>query len=315
MPSLTALLTTPRRWSTVAALAAVLAAVCGGPATAQSVAVMVNGEPITSFDVDQRIRLTQVSTQRTPGRKEVIEELIDERLKHQLLKRFAIPDVDKDVDNTFNGMARRAGMNPKTFAEQLGRANVGTATLKARIKAEIIWSQVVRGRYSSSFQFSDKDIRTQLETRNPDVKNLTGFDYTLRPIVFVVPRGADGALREARRREAEALRSRFSSCEQGVKLARSLREVAVRAPIVRSSADLSPQLREILERTELGKLSAPEMTAQGVEVYALCGKRASSPDNAPGRREVREEMASAQFKLKSDAFLKELRSQAMIEYR
>ncbi len=294
------------------ALAAVLLVGGAGVAAAQAVAVLVNGEPITHFDVDQRSRLTQISLNRTPSRKETLEELIDEKLKTQLLRKFTIPDIDKDVDNAFNNMARRAGMSGKQFEDQLARANVGVGTLKARIKSEIVWNQVIRGRFQSSFQFSDRDIRAQLGTGDA---NPTGYDYTLRPIVFVVPRGADASVREARRREAEALRSRFEGCEAGVRLARGLREVAVRAPVIRSSADLTPQLREVLEKTEIGKLSAPEATSQGIEVYALCGKRPSTADNAPGRREAREKLAAEQFKQKADAFIKELRSQAMIEYR
>jgi peptidyl-prolyl cis-trans isomerase SurA len=120
---------------------------------------------------------------------------------------------------------------------------------------------------------------------------------------------------ETRRREAEALRARFTDCESGVGIARSLRDVAVRASVTRSSADLAPALRELLEKTEIGKLTAPEITQQGIEVYALCGKKQSSAENAPVRRRAREELVSAQVKVQSDRYLKELRSQAMIEYR
>ena len=42
---------------------------------------------------------------------------------------------------------------------------------------------------------------------------------------------------------------------------------------------------------------------------------ASSAENTPGRREVRDELQSAQFQAASKKFLKELRSQAWIEYK
>jgi peptidyl-prolyl cis-trans isomerase SurA len=303
-------------WRVLAtAIALSTLAAASGPALAQAVVVVVNGDPITSFDIEQRSRLVQVSTQKTPSRQETIQELIDEKLKLQLLRRFAIESIDNDVENAFAGMARRARMTPQQFGEQLAKSNIALGTLKSRIKAEMVWSQVLRGRFASSFQISDKDILAKLETRNPDAKAAKGFDYTLRPILFVIPRGSEQALQETRRREAEALRARFQSCEQGIKLARGLRDVAVRPPVVRTSADLSPQLREILEKTELGKLSSPEVTQQGIEVYALCGKKPSTAENAPGRREVREELVSAQVKVLSERYLKELRSQAMIEYK
>ena len=285
------------------------------PASAQQVVALVNGDPITAFDVEQRSKLTQLTTQNTPPRQTVIEELIEERLKLHLLKRFMIEGIDGEVESAFSGMARRAQMTPQQLTEKLGQAGVAPGTLKSRIKAEIIWSQIIRGKFQSSFQFSEKDIMAKLETSNPEAKLSIGYDYTLRPILFVVPRGSPDSLRESRRKEAEALRSRFENCDSGVRMARGMRDVAVRNSTVRSSADLSPALREILEKTELGRLTPPEVTAQGIEVYALCRKEQSSAENTPEKRKVREEMASEQFQAQSKRYMKELRSQAMIEYR
>jgi peptidyl-prolyl cis-trans isomerase SurA len=74
-------------------------------------------------------------------------------------------------------------------------------------------------------------------------------------------------------------------------------------------------LREILDKTELGKLTPPELTTQGVEVYAVCAKKATAVENAAGKREAREKLFSEQFDSHSKKLMKELRSQAMIEYR
>jgi peptidyl-prolyl cis-trans isomerase SurA len=310
-----ALLAAGRRLLAALVLAALAAATSVGPVAAQQVVVVVNGDPITAYDIEQRIKLIQISTQKTPTRQETIDELIDERLKIQLLRRFAIEGMDTDVDNAFANMARRMRMTPQQFTEQLGRSGVAPGTLKSRIKADITWSNVIRGRYQSSMQISEKEVLAKLESRNPDQKSAPSYDYTLRPILLLVPRGSPDSMRDARRKEAEALRARFQGCEEGIQLARSLRDVAVRAPVTRSSADLPPALREILEKTEIGKLTSPEVTQQGIEVYALCGKKPAASDNAIGRREVREELFSAQFQTHSKRYLKELRSQAMIEYK
>ena len=104
---------------------------------------------------------------------------------------------------------------------------------------------------------------------------MVGYDYTLRPILFVVPRGSPPAAFEARAKEAEALRARFQSCDEGIALARGMRYVAVRAQVVKGSAELPAALRDVLAKTEIGRLTAPETTPQGVEVYAVCGKRQS----------------------------------------
>jgi peptidyl-prolyl cis-trans isomerase SurA len=292
-----------------------VAALAALPATAEAqlVAVIVNGDPITNFDVEQRSKLIQISTHKAPARKDVIEELIDEKLKIQLLRRYNIPDIDKDVESAFANMARRMRTTPREFTTQLERSGLKIETLKSRMKAELIWSQIIRGRYQSSFQFSDKDIEARIEAKKPDDAAVVGYDYTLRPILFLVPRGSSAATFEARKKEAEAFRSRFSSCAQGIPLARGMRYVAVRPQILKGSAELAPAQRDILAKVEIGHLTPPEVIQDGVQVYAVCGKRQS--DNAPAKKEARDQLYNEKFSSLSKNFLKELRSQAMIEYR
>jgi peptidyl-prolyl cis-trans isomerase SurA len=243
----------------------------------------------------------------------VVEELINEKIKVQLLKRFAIEGIDKDVDNAYANMARRMRATPKQFSENLEKSGIKTETLKSRIKADLIWGQIIRGKYQSAFQFSDQEVNARLKTKNRGDENAVGYDYTLRPILFVVPRGSPPAAFEARVKEAEALRARFQSCDDGIALARGTRYVAVRTQVVKSSAELPAQLRDVLAKTEIGRLTAPETTAQGVEVYALCGKRQS--ESGPAKKEIRDEMFNEAFEIASKKYLKELRDQSMIEYR
>jgi peptidyl-prolyl cis-trans isomerase SurA len=315
MLNVPALVTACRRGIMAAAVAGLAWAAAGSDAAAQQVIMLVNGDPITTFDVEQRTRFLQLATKKTPTRQEVIDELIDEKLKLQLPKRFdfSASSLDTEVENAFNGMARRVHQTPKEFAAQLASAGVQTGTLKSRVKAEIVWTQVIRGKYQSSFQFNDNEILKELETRKED--DQSGYDYTLRPILFVVSPKSPQATIETRRREAEALRLRFQNCEDGIRLARVLREIVVRDQVTRSSADLPPALREILEKTEVGRLTQPELTPQGIELYALCSKKQSSADNTPGKRAAREELNSKQFQAKSKQYLKELRTQAYIVYK
>ena len=300
------------RRGAVAMLALAAPAMAASRADAQVIA-MVNGDPITAYDVDQRIRLTQISTNKIPARPDVIQELIDEHLKIQLLRRYSIEGMDNEVNAAFAAMAGRLRMTSQQFTDVLTKSGVSTNTLKSKIKADITWTQVIRAKYQNSLQIAEKDILAKLDTDK--VEDTKAYDYTLRPILFLIPRGSPDSARLARLKEAEALRARFTDCQSGIRLARGLRDVAVRAPVTRSSADLSPALREILAKTDIGKLSAPEPNPQGIEVFALCDKKESSADNTLGKRKVREELFSSQFETFSKRYLKELRGQAMIEYR
>lgn len=296
----------------IAAVALLAGLVWATPASAQIV-LMVNGDPITSFDIDQRTKFLQLTTHKSPPRQDVINELIDDRLKVQVGKKYGIDVTPKEIDNAFANIGRRMRQTPEQFTKQLEAQGLHASALKARLRADMTWNQIVRGRYQGSLQVGEKDVREALEARKGPGEDF-GYDYTLRPILFVVPRGASDSLMEQRRKEAEALRARFSSCEEGISFARSLRDVVVRETIYRNSSDLSPQLRQVLDQIEIGKLTPPEATSGGVELFALCRKERTTSDT-PSKKEIRDELFQARFQEQSKRFLAELRKQAMIEYK
>jgi peptidyl-prolyl cis-trans isomerase SurA len=117
---------------------------------------------------------------------------------------------------------------------------------------------------------------------------------------------------ETRRKDADQLRARFADCDTGLSAARAQHDVVIREPITKNSSDFAPALREILNKTEVGHLTPPETTQQGVELFALCDKKAT-PAETPEKRAAREKIFSDQFQAKSKAYLRELRRAAMIE--
>jgi peptidyl-prolyl cis-trans isomerase SurA len=245
-------------------------------------------------------------------RKDVIDELIDDKLKVQSAKRYGMEVGTAEIDNAYANIARRMRQTPEQLTKTLESKGVHSSTLKSRLKADMTWNQIVRGKFQNSLQIGDRDIRSALERKgNADD---FGYDYALRPILFVVPRGASESVIEARKKEAEALRTRFTSCEDSVAFARSLRDVVVRETIHRNSSDLSPQLRQVLDQIPIGKLTPPEMTTGGIEVFALCGKDRTTSET-PGKKEARDELFQARFQEQQKRFLAQLRKQAMIEYK
>ena len=59
-------------------------------------------------------------------------------------------------------------------------------SLKARLKADMTWNQMVRGKFSQQLNPSEKDIfEAEMKTEQKE----SGVEYTLHPITFVVARG------------------------------------------------------------------------------------------------------------------------------
>jgi peptidyl-prolyl cis-trans isomerase SurA len=298
-----------------AALMITVAAISG--AQAQNVAAFVNGEPITALDIDQRSRLLEVSspTHKAPPRQDVLDELINEKLKIREGKRWGIEVSDSDVDAAFASTAQRMHKSTDEFAQMLTKSGVTPMTFRGRLRAELVWQPLVRGRYQSTLEIFDKDILQEMINKKTDGEDTASYDYTLRPILFIVPPGSPPTLFEDRKREAEGLRNRFRSCDDGLPFARALNDVAVRDQIIRSSADVPPDLRKGLDSVPVGQLTPPEITKLGIEMFAVCAKDASKADNSPGKKQARETLFAEKFDQVSKRYLQDLRRSALIEYK
>ena len=91
----------------IAALLAIGVSASGTAARAQQVVVIVNGDPITALDIEQRTKLNQLSTHKAPTRQEVLDELINEKLKVREAKKLGLEISSSEVDTAFASMASR----------------------------------------------------------------------------------------------------------------------------------------------------------------------------------------------------------------
>ena len=304
-----------RLWSLIAGCAVALAVLAGGasPVKAQSVAVMVNGEPITTLDIEQRTKLNFLTTRKQMPKQEVIEELINEKVKIKEAKRFGVDPTGSDIDQAYAGMSQRMRLTPDQLTKSLESQGVRPETLKSRLKAEMVWGSLVRGRFKESLQVGEKDVAAAA-LESGEATQTEAFEYRLQPIVLIVPRGsAQGAI-DLRRKEAETLRERVQTCEQANSYFKSMQNAAIRDTITKTSADIPGPLRELLDKTQIGHLTPPEITKQGVEMVALCDRKPTKVDT-PKKREIREKMFAQKYEAKSKAYLADIRKAAMIEYR
>lgn len=295
--------------------AAMLAGVGGRPAEAQQILAMVQGRPITNFDVAQRIKLIQLTERKTLTSKQALEELIDDRLKVFTAQRFGVSMESSDIDKMFASMAGRSGRTAAQLTEVLAAQGISDRVLKNKLNADSVWNSYVRGRFSAATSVRDTDVFAALTAKGADTTAAQRTtEYTIRQIVFVVSRTAPADARARRMAEANALRSRFSDCESGAAEARALREVVVRDPVIRMSSDVSAPLRKILDDTPIGRTTPPEVTRTGVEMVAICNKREVVGDSAE-KKELQNELQSKQFETQSKRLLQEARKGALIEYR
>jgi peptidyl-prolyl cis-trans isomerase SurA len=298
----------------VGGVAALVLPACVSPLHAQTVVVMVNGEPITDYDIEQRSKLDFLTTHKQSSRQDIISELIDDKVKIKEAKKYGVDPTSSDIDQAFAGMSSRMRISPEQLAKSLESQGIRADTLKARIKSDLVWSSLVRGRYKERLQVGEKDVAAAVKAEGGDEQQAQAFEYKMQPVVLIVPRGSAAAAVEARHKEAETLRSKVQTCDEANTYFRSMQNAAIRDLVVKTSADIPANLRKVLDDTPIGHLTPPELTKQGVEMVALCARNPTTIDT-PKKKEIREKMYTQKYEATSKSYLQEIRKAAMIEYR
>jgi peptidyl-prolyl cis-trans isomerase SurA len=181
----------------------------------------------------------------------------------------------------------------------------------------MVWASLVRGRYKESLQVGEKEVAAAVQVKGDgkeEKPEAESFEYKMQPIVLIVQKGSPPAVIEARRKEAEALRTRVQTCDEANAFFKAMQNAAIREAVTKTSADIPAPLREVLDKTPIGHLTEPEVTKQGVEMVALCGRKPTTVDT-PEKKEMRDKMFAEKFEAKSKAYLAQIRKAAMIEYR
>ena len=126
---------------------------CASSARAQTV-VTVNGESISDYDIDQRAKLNFLTMHKPSSRNDVINELIDEKVKIKEARKYGVDPTDGDIEQAYERMAGRMRITGDQLTKSLEGQGIRPDTLKARIRANMAWVSLVRKRYKDRLEHS-----------------------------------------------------------------------------------------------------------------------------------------------------------------
>lgn len=291
----------------------------GSASAASQIRVVVNGEPITTNEIAARARLLRLTSRTSAASVEraATEELIDDKLKLQEAKRVGISANDQQVEAAFASIAGRLKITPAMLAQGLAQQGIGAKNLKDRLRVQIVWQQLVVGRFNHTVSISDSQIVDALSKKESSGKTPAAksdgktTEYTLKQVVMVVPKGGNEG---ARMREAEALRARVTSCDQLTEAVKPLDGALVKNLGKRTEDEMPEQFRGLLADVPAGRLAKPMRTPIGVEMVAVCERRDLSGDFEV-RSKVEEELRQKEGEVFARRYINDLRRIAVIDYR
>jgi peptidyl-prolyl cis-trans isomerase SurA len=303
----------------------VLIALPKGPdrAAAQevSIKILVNDDPISDYDIEQRERFLGITTQGQPSadlKKQAIDMLIEERLQMQQARQLGITPDDDDMMKILTDMAQRNNLSVDGLSAALAKAGVNIKTLKDRIRAQLAWQSVVRQKFRHDVDVGDADVDKALAEASGSngETGASGKSSTLqlKQVKFDLPANADDRTIASRLAAAEALRARFDNCTNLGDLAKGVEGASVKFLADQQPSSLVQPARLLVMNAKVGQMTPPTLTQSAVEVYAVCGK-ASTVGDTKLREETERKLMNQEMVIRAQRLLRDLRQDAFIEYR
>lgn len=243
-----------------------------------SIEVLVNDEPISSYDINQRLRLViaisgGVNTQEEflQVREQVIRSMVDERLQLQEAAEVELIIEDAQLEEFFARRAQGSGQEPEQFAQALAQIGSSKATMKRQMEAELAWSQLVQGRLGAFVSVSDEEVEAFIQ-RIYD--NRGKFEYRLSEIVLLSETPEQSASVEAN----------ANQLVEQIKAGAAFPQIAQQLSASSSAAvggdlgwvtidDLDPLYSEAVQSAAVGDTLNPIRTPGGFLILAVTDRR------------------------------------------
>ncbi len=258
---------------TIAAMA--LAAVASAQ-TAFTPAAVVNDDPITYYEIEQRARLLALGSNAAPGQElnnAALEQLIDDRLRLQATERFRQTASPAAISAAADELAQRQGMNRDQFIEQIARAGVTEDTLIDLLRPQVAWRQLVNNRFASRAAPGDAEIDQEVLLAAAGRSR----SFRLSEIAIPAPEGRENQAQAIARRVGQELANGASFS--------SLAQRYSRSPSAQNGGDvgwvpesrLPPDLAKVIAALQPGQVTQPIQVPGGISFFKLENQRSEAP--------------------------------------
>ena len=244
-------------------------------------------------------------------RKGALDELIEERLKLQEATRIGVSIEEEQVDNLIKGIAERNKMTPDQFAQHLKNTGGDIQSMRSRFKAMLSWNQVVRRRFSAMVSVNQREIDRMISSSSDSMED--EVEMTVHKITLSVPAKISQTVMAKRLEDAERIMRGYKGCSSSAAVAK-VHDAKFDNLGVRKPSSIPEPTRSLLLNAKPGEMVPPNMSTQGVELYALCERKVTTADEKK-RDQVAQELQQKEFEVLARRHLRDLRQDAHIEYR
>lgn len=246
-------------------------------------------------------------------KKDAKEELIEDRLKLQAAKKLGIEVTDQDVKAVLTDLAGRNKMTYDQFAQHLKSTGVDITTMGEKFRAQKAWREMIGRRYAAQVSVTQRDVDRVLSAAAVEAGEDT-VELQVQRISLTLAGKIDQPTMTKRYAEAEALRRRFSGCKGMAELAKGAPDTRFEDMKYIKPASIAEPMRSMLLSAKDDDVLPPVTTSAGIELYAVCGRRALN-GSEERRTKAMAELQSKELDVLARRALRNLRQEANIEYK
>jgi peptidyl-prolyl cis-trans isomerase SurA len=286
--------------------------------SAGTVLVIVNDQPITVFDIDQRIKISELlgDAVNASSRPAILQELINDVLKRGEAERFRAMPSTKQINDAMARFAKGASLNEETLAKQLKTKGISMEAVRSQIAVSIAFNRLLSSKYKIRDTVDEAEVTRRLAQFERDPRLKAATVYKLQEILLPVENvGAmSGQLLMARALEAQQVMSRYKGCASAKKAGSGIFNVKVGKPFEADAQRLPKDLKAALDKAGTKKLVGPIQGQQGIQLIGLCSVNKIAP-KPPSREQVENLLMNERFAVFEERYVKELRRSAFIDYK
>ncbi len=243
-----------------------------------AVEVLVNDQPISTYDIQQRLQLAvalvggvKTREEFDKFREQVTESLIDERLQLLTALEFEFEVQAELLEDFFARRAQSMNQTPEGLEQALREIGSSKKSMVEQMRAEFAWSQIVEGRFGSSVVVSDEEVEAVIARIHANKGKL---ELRLAEIILRVTNPTQEAQVKA---TADRIVSQVRSGANFAQLAQQLSQspsAAVNGDIGWvTEVDLDESIKDSLIAASVGDIIEPIRTAGGYRILAISDRR------------------------------------------
>lgn len=179
------------------------------------IVAVANDDVITHTELEKRMRLVKQQMQQRQAklpsddvlRKQILEQLILERLQLQVAERVGIRVDDETINNVINNIAQENKFTLEQFRQVLAREGYDFADFRQNIKKDITISQLRKRRVENRVTVTEQEVDNYLI--NMANRQGSNDEFHLAHILIALPEAASPDQIQAAKQKAEAVLNRL----------------------------------------------------------------------------------------------------------